>query len=325
MQRKRNTTIAAAASFVVHLAVLYGIGAGLHMPREHAAELNTEPIRIRLTPPPEPDPVRTRQLVETLTPANEPVEVSDLIAETNSQASDVAARESETLGPTSVEESDFDHLAVPTPPEEPAAPTPPPAPPSPESVATEAVPESEPAPAPEPAPQPAPPTRMAKLEPAPRALPEPKPETVAAAARPPQPEAPQRPRTPKLPEGRTTGRQRGGVDAVGFVGFEAMQDEIAPYLKEIQAAVELRWREMLLTRYSGVSPTIADIDCEIAADGTIVHVTPVGTPKDPVYAALCRNAIQKAGPFKPFPFTVPPEYANRNLEIRWTFNFLMRP
>jgi len=79
---------------------------------------------------------------------------------------------------------------------------------------------------------------------------------------------------------------------------------------------------MLLTRYSGTSPTEVVIDCAIAPDGTLARVEIVGEPKDRVYAALCKDAVEKAGPFKPFPFTVPDMYRNRNLEIRWTFSFL---
>jgi hypothetical protein len=86
--------------------------------------------------------------------------------------------------------------------------------------------------------------------------------------------------------------------------------------------VELRWNEALLTRYFGTNPTVAEVRCEIASDGRLVRTEIVGSPRDVVFAGLCQHAIQRAAPFGAFPFAVPPEYQNQNLEIHWTFNFL---
>lgn len=66
----------------------------------------------------------------------------------------------------------------------------------------------------------------------------------------------------------------------------------------------------------------AVIDCEINAEGELVSVNVVGTDNDKLYSALCRDAVQRAGPFGPFPFEVPDIYRGKNLEIRWTFSFL---
>ncbi len=125
-----------------------------------------------------------------------------------------------------------------------------------------------------------------------------------------------------LPPRESKGRLRDQVQNKGFVAFEAMQHEIAPYLQEVRRRVELRWNEMLLTRYSGTQPAEAEIDCAIAPDGTLAYVRVVGKPEDRVYAALCAAALRRAAPFGAFPFEVPAMYRDRNLEIRWTFSFL---
>ena len=40
------------------------------------------------------------------------------------------------------------------------------------------------------------------------------------------------------------------------------------------------------------------------------------------YAVLCRQAVEMAAPFGPFPFDVPEIYRNHNLEITWKFSYL---
>jgi hypothetical protein len=112
------------------------------------------------------------------------------------------------------------------------------------------------------------------------------------------------------------------VKQKGFAGHEALQDELAPYLREVRARVERRWNEALLTRYRGTNPTRAVVDCVIAPDGSLVAATIVDAGPDRLYAALCREAIERAAPFGAFPFQVPDIYRSSNLEIRWTFSFL---
>lgn len=112
------------------------------------------------------------------------------------------------------------------------------------------------------------------------------------------------------------------VKKEGMLGFEALQDQLAPYLKEIQRKVEKYWLHYLLTRYSGTKPTDVTIDCEISSEGKIVRIDIIGEPEDPLFAGICKQALQKSAPFSPFPFQVPDIYMNRNLQIRWTFNFL---
>ncbi len=112
------------------------------------------------------------------------------------------------------------------------------------------------------------------------------------------------------------------VKKEGVLGFEALQDQLAPYLKEIQKKVEKYWLHYLLTRYSGTKSTEVIIDCEINSKGKIVRIDIIGKPDDALFAGICKQALQKSEPFSPFPFQVPDIYQNKNLQIRWTFRFL---
>ena len=122
-------------------------------------------------------------------------------------------------------------------------------------------------------------------------------------------------------EGRSRDANR-GVEQVGLAGYEAIQDDLAPYLKNMKAQVDLYWKEKLLLHYTGSKPTKVEIDCEIDHNGHLVKVEIVGNPKDKIYAALCKQALVLASPYGPFTFEVPDVYRNQNLEIRWSFNFL---
>ena len=102
-----------------------------------------------------------------------------------------------------------------------------------------------------------------------------------------------------------------------------MEDEIAPYLKEVRARVERNWRAALQLRYSGTTPTKAVLECSIRPDGMLEHVRIVEGGDSPTYAPLCKEAIERAAPFPAFPFKVPEIYRERSLQIRWTFSFLM--
>ncbi|MCA1901059.1 MAG: TonB C-terminal domain-containing protein [Candidatus Hydrogenedens sp.] len=122
----------------------------------------------------------------------------------------------------------------------------------------------------------------------------------------------------KKPQGKIYNQ----VKKEGILGFEALQDQLAPYLRQIQKKVEQYWIHFLLTRYSGTKSTEVIIDCEINSEGKIVKIEVVGQPDDPFYTAICKEALQKASPFSPFLFQVPDIYQNKNLQIRWTFRFM---
>lgn len=112
------------------------------------------------------------------------------------------------------------------------------------------------------------------------------------------------------------------VKKIGILGYEALQDQLAPYLKEIQQRVEKYWRHYLYTRYSGTKPTEVVIDCEINPEGKIVRIDVIGEPEDPLFLGICKQSLQKSAPFSPFPFQVSDIYSNKNLQIRWTFSFM---
>jgi len=331
--REKRLRAAVSASMLLHLLVLVLCWWGLPARTFRLANAAAGPMTVTVLPEEPAPPVdnRERRLVDVSAPAQEPVAPTDLIAVANSKAADTTPRPGDLPGPTG-EESDVDRLALPQP--APPAPNPapptPPIPPTPEKAAEQNTPTAEkptPSAAEPSATPPAPPRETPKpaamqvaraeaprtrAEDAPTA--ESAPQTAAAAAVPPA--------APPLPTGATRARPGRGVKQQGVKGFEAIQSEIAPYLKEIERAVEIRWREALQLRYSGSRPTMAEIDCEIGPDGRLVSVRIAGTPDDRIYAALCKEAIERAGPFRPFPFKVPDLYRNRNLEIRWSFSFL---
>lgn len=280
-----------------------------------------EPLVINLQPepPPAPAPAPTppRQIIDVAEPAPEPPPPTDRIAETNARSMDLAALSREDAGPQ-LELDDFDALPQMTAPA--APPEPPPPPPAEQQTPPleEEAPESEDGEEPEVAEM-----LLDEMDIPLESIGDP--DTVTERPEPPtedririartMPAPPQRPSP-----GRT--RNRAGVSNKGNTNFSAIQNEIAPYLKHIRDRVEARWNEMLYTRYSGTSPVKAVIDCAINARGELVSVTVVEPVDDRLYSALCRDAVMRAGPFGAFTFEVPDIYKDKNLEIRWTFNFM---
>lgn len=338
MSYKKRLQYAALISMTLHLLTL--LASALVMPHgAGTAPLPADSMVVRLRPPkekPAPQPLNMdRRLIDAVTPSNTPPPPTDLIAETNTKAMDAMLRDGELLGPNTALLDDFDAVArvtepSPAPPASLASPPKPPeveAPPEkpadkPEEKKAGKKPEVEkPAPAKRASTEPIEPTNGDEKSPAadaPQEAPNDRPQAEDrlqfAKATPAglQDETPARARS----------RVQNAIKDKGFTNFPALEDEIAPYLKEIRNRVERQWKHMLLTKYSGTSPTKAVIDCAISADGKLVTVTIAGAPGDRIYAALCKEAVEKAGPFAPFPFEVPDLYRNRNLEISWTFGFL---
>lgn len=333
--------IGAACSLALHAAFVAALGGAFHRASSLPGPMpEPAPIVLNLTPP-EPEP-RSRQLIDRVVPGETP-EDTDRIAEIAGQAMDAAIRDGDTPGPRPEIEDDFDREEVtPSPPVELPAPEEPPAPPTP-APAVQAPP-APPAPRPEQrAETPAAPAAPAEETPAPRETPRPAPDPLAERREaPPEPERPAPrepdrfdvaqsapatpPETMPAPEPRlpqpSRGRIQDSVKREGFLAFEALQDEIAPYMREIRRRVEREWTRLLITRYNGTSPTSAIIDCAISPEGELLFAEVVGNPADPIFAGLSREALRRAGPFPPFPFEVPDLYRSNNLEIRWTFNFL---
>lgn len=267
-------------------------------------------VELRAEPAPAPTPP-THQLVDILDPADKPLDTADLvnstelIAEQYSRAADeVEDPDDRDRGSPRVEEvSGFDRVAMRAP-----APT---ADPKPQRVREPVRPpdlrrENVAAADPKKAEAEVLVQDRSGGEETPPAEPTARPESVP----------------PLLAAQASSGRVEGGVKRSGLMSFEAMESEIAPYLKVIRQRVERHWRTALHTRYSGASRTRAVLDCAIAPDGHIIEVAIVEPGSSATFAPLCKQAVENAGPFDPFPFEVPEVYRSKNLEIRWTFSFL---
>ena len=312
MTYSRRIQIAAALSLLLHVG---GLAAWRLLP-DPAPRLSTppapEPIEIDLQPEPATQPERT-QLVDVTVPVPEPEQPSPLIAENNSVAMDRVARNGDQPSPL-LNPDEHDQLAAaPTPP---AEPQPMPQPPA-EEESTEEPEEPDDSESPE-SPQDIE-ALEAEME-----------ETIPADTAPPEPQSDNEepiklaqldPMESQRAAEESTRNPR-GMAREGITNFQAIESEIAPYLRQVRTRVEREWHEMLYTRYSGTQPTKAVIDCAISPSGQLVSVSVVGTENDRIYSALCRDAVQRAGPFGPFPFEVPDIYRDKNLEIRWTFSFL---
>lgn len=308
MTYTQRMTLAVLVSVLLHVAVLLLLQR-TYTPATAPPPPAPEPIVLNLQPPPTASPPPPRQLVDVQTPAETPPEPVDRIAETHAEAMDLAAINAANEGPQ-LKLDDFDALPKPaapnTPPEEASSPPPP------EKEKAEEKPEAE-----------------GDKEPVQEMdvpLESVRDADTVAEQKEPVPEAPIRiaqatPAPPQRPSPGTS-RARSGLSKQGATNFDAIQNEIAPYLKQVRKQVEQRWNEMLYTRYSGTSPVKAVIDCAINPQGELVSVTVVAPDGDRLYSALCRDAVQRAGPFGAFPFEVPDIYRDKNLEIRWTFNFL---
>ena len=118
------------------------------------------------------------------------------------------------------------------------------------------------------------------------------------------------------------GREEGGALKSGFTSFEANRHELGEYMLHVRSLVEREWRAALRIRYTGVSRTEAIIECSIRPDGTLEYARVVDAGVSLTYAVLCRQAIEQAAPFGPFPFDVPEIYRKDNLEITWRFSYM---
>ena len=318
MSYAQRVLLAACCSVMLHGVLLVA-----WPPRADSAfkpQARPAPIVLNLQPEPE------RRLINAHTPAERSPGPTDLVASMDSEAMDTALRDGDVLGPHFDTVDAFDDLALAESRLVEQLSSPPAPVPNQEDSETPSPQESLDAPArlespeadtrlPEPDTRnPIPDTRNV-LPSAPEASPA---ESlgrfdVAKAGGPPAPEP-----SPRV----TKGRLRDAVKKEGPASFEAHHEQFAPYMHEVRRRVEREWNAALMMRYAGTSPTEAVVDCAIAPDGTLVRVEVIGEPEERVYAALCKDAVEKAGPFRPFPFAVPDAYRSKNLEIRWTFSFL---
>jgi len=323
MSDRRRLLIASACSVFLHAAVIASVCSSAYY-RPFSFHDRDETFSVTFRPT---DSLQPRQLVNAAAPTDEVVNATDLIAVENTKAQDMADTEGDANAPHVDKLSDFNEVGLPPPPPLPTSPdltVPPPEPPAPEPK-----PEQNTTPIPESTKTPEPTPPVKSPDGVQLAIPGDKPAAENSADAPAQEPLQLAQAMPALPPsmvipGETQGRVDGGVKREGILGFEAMENELAPYLKEIRERVELNWRAALQMRYSGTSPTKAVLDCAIRPNGQIESVVIVESGDSATYAPLCKEAIEKAGPFQPFPFKVPDMYRNKNLEIRWTFSFLRK-
>ena len=129
--------------------------------------------------------------------------------------------------------------------------------------------------------------------------------------------------TEELPaDPRPSSGRRGGIEAKGFTSYQANKHEMAAYMLEVRRRIERNWRAALSLRYSGATATETRMEFAIAPSGRLVHATVMDAGDSVVFAALCKDSIEKAAPFPPFPFEVPKIYRDQDMVIRVTFRFL---
>ncbi len=286
--RRRGLT-AAMLSLTLHALAMFGLLLyAAAVPLGFWGPDPERPVRVRLQRPPERV---EKNLIDVTRPAERPVGETDLIAVQDSNAASPDPAQGEHLGPATQRMAAYDQLgaaaSIPAPPPQNSAPTP---------VPERTIASDRPKDTPPPATPPAPPQETV---------------VVAQADAPPEP--------PGLVSRETVARERGGVRTRGIGAFEAMRDQLAPYLKDVRDRVEREWRAMLQLRFKGVGRVEAVLNCAIAPDGRLIAVSVVEPGASPTYAPLCKDAIERAGPFPAFPFSVPETYRDKFLEIQWTF------
>lgn len=129
--------------------------------------------------------------------------------------------------------------------------------------------------------------------------------------------------TVELPaDPRPSSGRRGGIEAKGFTSYQANKHEMAAYMLEVRRRIERNWRAALSLRYSGATSTETQMEFAIAPSGRLMRATVLDAGDSVVFAALCKDSIEKAAPFPPFPFEVPKIYRDQDMVIRVTFRFL---
>ncbi len=311
---RRRMAIAFAISLLVHIMLFSPV---VRLGAPELPKLQS-PVTVVLAPKPEVRLPEAQTFVDSVRPSDEPVGPTDLIAEANSKASDGSDVVGTRLAPFVEMPSESDR----------------PAGPRAESVKAASPPEPQQKPKSKPKEKSKPAEQKPSKEDSTMLLAAVPQEMAAAKPQEPAPQPEQTPDVsaggeigsagapPGLSPGQARGRVDGGVLNDGFLGFEALKSDIAPYLKEIRKRVEQKWFAAMAFRYPGVAPTKAVVDCAIARDGKLVRVTIREEGAIPLFAQICKDSIEKAGPFSAFPFEVPDMYANKDLEIRWTFSFL---
>ncbi|MDX9975403.1 MAG: TonB C-terminal domain-containing protein [FCB group bacterium] len=310
MTYQKRMTAAVAVSLLIH-ALALGIGGyKLRFPDTGPAPVPSPTLTVRLEPA-ERQPAR--QAVQSLAPAERPPQDTGLISDRDSNAQDpqetVQGKEPAPLDTKANESFEMGGGTAVA-----AAPAPPPVKKAPDSKKTEKPADKKPMAKPKPVPER---TVVAKADLS-QAMPAEAAQPEAAAPTPPALPGP----LPGARPGKFRGSLEGGIVGKGVLGFEAMKDQLAPYLLEVQRRVERNWNMAMINTYTGTTPTKAIVDCVIGPDGQVLKVEIVKEGNTPSFAPLCKSSIEKSGPFPPFPFKIPDIYRDKTIEIRWTFNFL---
>lgn len=313
MSYRQRLTVSATLSIALNTALLalpWSAG-GARLPEPRAPIiLNFEQESPAAPPAPEPTPEQPPQAIETTQEATRPVESTNFLSDKNANAADLAPHDGTHPGPRVEEEDEL--VSVPMPP--PAQP----------ETASERTPQknkqadreddkdnaetnkkfaASEAPVDESG-------EFVEGKPADDARKE---EALLARANPAA--ASDAPR-------RLRGKLDGRVMEQGFVGFEAIRDDVAAYyLEHVKPLVRRNWITNMLARYSGTMRAVAEVEMAISPDGALAYAEIRGKPTNRIFAALCKLSIEQAAPFKPFPFRVPPEYRDQNLVVHCTFHW----
>ena len=287
--------------------------------RELQTVARRAPIELRLLAEPAESEVSTQpsvalppQVIETVQEANRPPKDTNLLSDKDSNASDLKAHEGTHPGPEVEEESRL--AAVPSRGSNGESE------PAPLSVAMRGIqekskPQQEPSPSNQATEDQARHLDAESLEDMLGEFPSSKPAARTQTA---QVAPPASAGSPQHARGQIDGR----AIEQGFVGFEAIRDEVAAYYLEcVKPRIRKNWITNMLTRYSGVSRAVAEVEMAITKEGALAYAEVRGHPSNRIYAALCKLSIEQAAPFKPFPFRVPPEYRDQNLVVRCTFHW----
>lgn len=307
MSYRQRITVSATLSVALNIALLalpWSASGSRMSPSRPPIVLNLEPESP--VPPPEPPPQQPPQAIETSREATRPVEDTNLLSDKNANAGDLELHDGAQPGPRVQEASDL--VSVPLPPPRPATESSESSPREPDqtdheekdkSTLTEAKPDL--------------PVSTEGDNDEEAANEAPRERTLLARAEPAATsDAPQQAR----------GRIDGRVMEQGFVGFEAIRDEVAAYyLKHVKPLIRRNWITNMLARYSGVTRAVAEVEMAISPDGSLAYAEIRGKPSNRIFAALCKLSIEQAAPFKPFPFRVPPEYRDQNLVVHCTFHW----
>jgi outer membrane biosynthesis protein TonB len=118
-----------------------------------------------------------------------------------------------------------------------------------------------------------------------------------------------------------------GADAqiTGELSFGTTRHFFGEYLLEMKQAVETEWISTLISTYTGIRRSSAEIDFKIMPDGSVSGMEVSSSEGDPYFPVICMSSIRDAQPFKAIPYSeipgLPEEFTDKPLSIRFTFKY----